>query len=74
MAEEDNAAALLEGNPDSGDDVEPQDEELLEDQQGEDGSGDHWDQGQGGDDEFDVEVLVGYVSCLFNIFCCPQWL
>lgn len=74
MAEEDNAAALLEENPDSGDDVEPQDEELLEDQQGEDGSGDHWDQGQGGDDEFDVEVLVGYVSCLFNIFCCPQWL
>lgn len=62
MAEEDNAAELLEQHPDDADDLEPQDEDQLEEHQGEDGSGDQWDQGQEGDDDFGVEVLIHHFS------------
>ncbi|EIE21364.1 hypothetical protein COCSUDRAFT_48078 [Coccomyxa subellipsoidea C-169] len=55
MAEKDNAAELLEQHPDDADDLEPQDEDQLEEHQGEDGSGDQWDLGQEADADFGVE-------------------
>ncbi len=68
MAEEDNAAELLEQHPDDADDLEPQDEDQLEEHQGEDGSGDQWDLGQEADADFGVEVLMDHFPFSLDAF------